>query len=58
MPNLEAYTNSYSPQHNNESGWYDNPGNLYPTCSELIRTPFDYHIAVIGHGNKLAVGYW
>ena len=34
IPYPEPYTNSYSLQHYKDSGWYDYPGNLYPTYSE------------------------
>jgi hypothetical protein len=34
IPYSEAYSNSYSIQHNKESGWYDYTGSLYPTYPE------------------------
>jgi hypothetical protein len=35
---------------NQESGWYDNTGNLYPIAYPP-RTPFDYLMAIIGRDN-------
>lgn len=34
IPYSGPYTNSYSLQHNNESGWYDYPSSLYSTYSK------------------------
>jgi len=41
---------------NQETGWYDNTSNLYPTYTEpdTSHILFDYLIEIIGLGNKLS----